>query len=53
MAISDYFEPVSQLLIQGECSSHGVTSWMDYQSLGLSEINIPDRSHYNIWSGTG
>ncbi|MGG6265418.1 hypothetical protein ACQ4M3_24445 [Leptolyngbya sp. AN03gr2] len=37
MAISDYSEPVAQLLNQGECSSHGVESWMDYQSLGLSE----------------
>jgi Protein of unknown function (DUF1186) len=41
MVISDYSEPVTQLLKQGECSSHGVQSWMEYQSLGLSENDIP------------
>jgi hypothetical protein len=42
MAISDYSEPVAQLLIQGECSSHSNQSWLDYPSLGLSENDIPN-----------
>lgn len=41
MAISDYSNPVAQLLQQGECSSHEVRTWMDYQSLGLSRNDIP------------
>jgi hypothetical protein len=41
MAISDYAEPVTQLLTLGECSNHDVKTWMDYRSLGISETDIP------------
>jgi hypothetical protein len=41
MAISDYSEPVAHLLTQGECSDHAVQSWVDYQTLGISEDTIP------------
>jgi len=41
MAISDYSEPVAHLLTQGECLRRDVQSWLDYQSLGIRNADIP------------
>lgn len=42
MAIADYSEPLTQLLSQGECSSGGISSWIDYSTLGITSIDIPN-----------
>lgn len=41
MAISDYSEPLTQLLTQGECKWGGVDSWIDYPALGITSNDIP------------
>lgn len=42
MAIFDYSEPVARLLTEGECSSDTSQPWLDYQSLGIRDRDIPD-----------
>jgi hypothetical protein len=45
MAITDYTEPLTQLLTQGECSRKGTESWLDYSTLGITSNDIPDLIH--------